>query len=108
MPKLETMRHPFSLLLAAVLLLPALLHADPPPPLLAAQAAAIAQADLESRGLQDKIFIEQINFKKGGVIGGDPDYWEVLWSESFPAQMKGRSEIGLRVTMDGNYKRSVR
>lgn len=78
------------------------------PTLLITQAAEIAQADLESRNLQGEIFIEQINFKKGGGITGDPAYWEVLWSKAFPAQTKGRSEIGLRITMDGNYKRSVR
>ncbi|MCG8598542.1 MAG: hypothetical protein MI807_00170 [Verrucomicrobiales bacterium] len=79
-----------------------------PPAMLARQAAEIAQADLESRGLQGTVFIEQINYKKGGGISGDPAYWEILWNKPFPAQTKGRDEIGLRITMDGNYKRSVK
>ncbi|MDF1861384.1 MAG: hypothetical protein P1U87_14305 [Verrucomicrobiales bacterium] len=97
-------------ILAATLLLFAtcsLLLANPPA-MLISQAAEIAQADLESRNLQGTIFIEQINYKKGGGLSGDPSYWEVLWSKPFPAQTKGRSEIGLRITMDGNYKRSVK
>ena len=35
-------------------------------------------------------------------------YWEVLWNKSFPAVTKGRNEFGLRIALDGSYKRSVR
>lgn len=98
-----------ALFLAAVLALTfAPLTFANPPSLLAQQAAEIAQADLESRGLQGTVFIEQVNYKKGGTISGDPAYWEILWNKPFPAQTKGRNEIGLRITMDGNYKRSVK
>jgi len=78
-----------------------------PPSLLATRAAEIAQADLESRGLQDKIYIEEINFKKDSLMTKEP-HWEVLWSGSFAAQTEGRKEFGLRITMDGNYKRAVK
>lgn len=78
-----------------------------PPVLLAAKAAEIAQADLESRGLQDRFYIEEIKFKKDSLITKEP-HWEVLWSGSFAAQTEGRKEFGLRITMDGNYKRAVK
>lgn len=91
--------------LAASILLMGTVLANPPA-INAAQAAAIAQEDLESRGLQDKIFIEQVIYKKGGF--GSKRSWEIYWSESFPAQTEGRNEFGARVTMDGNYTRLVR
>lgn len=78
-----------------------------PPALLATRAAEIAQADLESRGLQGKVFIEQIIYKKDTIMTKEP-HWEVLWSDMFPAQTEGRKEFGLRITMDGNYKRAVK
>ena len=78
-----------------------------PPAVLATRAAEIAQADLESRGLQGKIFIEQIIYKKDTIMTKEP-HWEVLWSDMFDAQTEGRKEFGLRITMDGNYKRAVK
>lgn len=78
-----------------------------PPAVLALQAATIAQGDLESRGLGGQVFIEQINFKKETLMGG-PAHWEVLWSDQFDAQTEGRKEFGLRIFMDGNYKRAVK
>ncbi len=77
------------------------------PSLPALKAIEIAQADLESRGLQDKVFIYQMTYKKGSVISGKA-HWEILWSDDFPAQTEGRSEFGLRISMDGNYKRAVK
>ncbi|MEN8713416.1 MAG: hypothetical protein ABF384_00765 [Verrucomicrobiales bacterium] len=96
------------LLTAALLFSFSSLALSNPPSMLIQQAAEIAQADLESRSIQGTVFIEQINYRKGGGISGDPPYWEVLWNKPFPAQTKGRNEIGLRITMDGNYKRSVK
>ncbi|MDA8909206.1 MAG: hypothetical protein P1U81_07860 [Verrucomicrobiales bacterium] len=87
------------------LALPALVLANTPP-LLAPQAAAIAQKDLDDRGLQTEIFIADMRYKKASF--GDKAHWEVLWSDSFPAQTEGRDEIGLKIFMDGNYSRSVR
>ena len=78
-----------------------------PPAVTALQAAQIAQADLESRGLQNRIYIEQILLKKDGLIKGDP-YWEVMWNDEFPAQTEGRKEFGLRIFMDGSHKRAIR
>lgn len=95
------------LALALFLAAPVALEARPPS-LHAMRAAEIAQEDLESRGLETKIYIVEINLKTEGVIGREPAYWEVLWSEAFPAQTKGRHEIGLRIAMDGSYTRSVR
>jgi len=77
-----------------------------PPALNAVQAATIAQQDLEMRGLQDRIHISQIIHKSGRF--GAPEHWEVLWNDTFPAQTEGREEFGLKITMDGNYKRSIR
>ncbi|MDF1741313.1 MAG: hypothetical protein P1U86_19290 [Verrucomicrobiales bacterium] len=77
------------------------------PSLPAIKAIEIAQADLDSRGLQDKVHIYQMTYKKGSVMNGKA-HWEVLWSDDFPAQTEGRNEIGLRISMDGNYKRAVK
>jgi hypothetical protein len=76
------------------------------PALLAPQAAAIAQKDLEDRGLQTQVFIADMRYKKKSF--GEKEHWEVFWSKTFPAQTEGRNEIGLKIQMDGNYTRSVR
>ncbi|MEX2578931.1 MAG: hypothetical protein WD342_07725 [Verrucomicrobiales bacterium] len=86
--------------------LPLLLFADTPA-LLAPEAVAIAQADLEARDLQDRIFIEQLALKKESVLNGAAR-WEVTWSGTFPAQTEGRKEFGLRIAMDGTRKRVVK
>lgn len=77
------------------------------PALPALRAIEIAQADLETRGLQDKVYIYQMTYKKGSVMNGKA-HWEILWSDDFPAQTEGRKEFGLRISMDGNYKRAVK
>ena len=77
------------------------------PTLKAAEAAAIAQGDLENRQLTD-VHIGEMRFKEAGLLGGEPDHWEVMWSKEIPAQTEGRKEIGLKVKMDGTYSRSVR
>ncbi len=76
------------------------------PALSAVDAVTIAQADLASRGLEATVYIAFVSYKKGAL--GAPEHWEVLWSSQFNAQTEGRKEIGLRITMDGNYKRSVK
>jgi hypothetical protein len=97
-----------SFLLSAALLFlfafPALANG---PALPAPEAATIAQADLTSRGLESTIYIAQIIYKKESLMGGAA-YWEVMWSKEVPAQTEGRKEIGLRISMDGSYKRAVR
>jgi hypothetical protein len=85
-----------------------LLRADEAPALKAADAAAIAQGDLASRGLESSVFIAEVIYKSAKLIGGDPAHWEVLWSKEFDAQTEGRKEIGLKIKMDGTYTRSVR
>jgi len=97
-----------SLLFAALLFcsLTSISFADAPP-LNAAQAATIAQGDLATRGLEATVYIVEVNYKKE-AFGSGPAYWEVLWNQEFAAQMEGRKEIGLRVGMDGTYKRAVR
>ncbi len=95
-----------SLILAALLFCSLLSPLAAAPALSAADAATIAQADLVARGLDATVYISQILFKKGGL--GAPEHWEVLWSAPFDAQTEGRKEFGLRVTMDGNYKRAVK
>lgn len=95
-------------ILALLLLVLAILPVQAGAPTLkAAEAAAIAQADLDGRGLAD-VHIVEMRFKEAGLLGGDPDHWEVLWSKEIPAQTAGRKEIGLKVKMDGSYTRSVR
>ncbi len=77
------------------------------PTIKASAAVVIAEADLEERGLYGKYFPESINLKSGGPLKGET-YWEILWNDSFPAQTKGRNEIGIRVKMDGTHLRIVR
>ncbi len=93
-----------ALVLALVAILPVQAGA---PTLKAAEAAAIAQGDLDSRAITD-VYITEMRFKEAGLLGGDPDHWEVMWSKELPAQTEGRKEIGLKVKMDGSYTRSVR
>lgn len=85
-----------------------LAHADDAPTLKAADAAAIAQGDLASRGLEGSIYIAELIYKSAKLLGGDPAHWEVMWSKEFDAQTEGRKEIGLKIKMDGTYTRSVR
>ncbi len=95
-------------ILALLLLILAILPVQAGAPTLkAADAAVIAQGDLDGRGLAD-VYIAEMRFKEAGLLGGDPDHWEVLWSKEIPAQTEGRKEIGLKVKMDGSYSRSVR
>ena len=98
-----------SLLFGLVLSLLALptVFADAPA-LKAADAAAIAQGDLASRGLEGSVHIVQVIYKSPGLLGGEPEHWEVMWSKEFEAQTQGRKEIGLKIKMDGTYSRSVR
>ncbi len=96
-------------LLAALLLLsfclPAMANA---PSLKAAEAAAIAQGDLATRGLEETVYIAEIVYKGTKLLGGEPAHWEVLWSKELEAQTPGRKEFGLKIKMDGSYTRSVR
>jgi len=96
---------PLLSLLLAALFLPAALFANLPA-ILAPQAAEIAQADLESRGLESEVYIADMRYKRGTF--GSSEHWEILWSKSFPANTEGRNEIGIKVTMDGKYTRTVR
>lgn len=94
-------------LLASVSIAGSLFAAPAKPVLSAVEAVAIAQADLDSRGLQDTIFIWQITYKEASVMNSYA-HWEVMWSAPFPAQTEGRNEYALRIAMDGTYKRSVK
>jgi hypothetical protein len=85
-----------------------LLPADEAPALRAAEAAAIAQGDLASRGLEASVYIAELIYKSARFLGGDPAHWEVMWSKEFDAQTEGRKETGLKIKMDGTYTRSVR
>lgn len=97
-----------SLLLSlALCFIPFLAVADDVPAFNALQAATVAQADLESRGLQASVYIAEIVYRKAALLG-EAEHWEVLWSKEFDAQTEGRKEIGLKVKMDGTYTRSVR
>lgn len=84
------------------------LKADEAPALKAPDAAAIAQGDLVSRGLDSSVYIAELIYKGSRLLGGEPAHWEVMWSKEFDAQTEGRKEIGLKIKMDGTYTRSVR
>jgi len=84
------------------------LCADDGPALKAAEAAAIAQSDLDSRGIPGSIYIAEMRYKAASLLGGEPAHWEVLWSKAFDAQTAGRKEVGVKVKMDGTFTRSVR
>lgn len=94
------------LICLTVLLTAPALAADPPS-LKAADAAAIAQGDLASRSLEGTVYIAQLIYKEAALLGSEPAHWEVMWSQEFQAQTKGRKEIGLKIKMDGSYTRSV-
>ena len=98
-----------SLLLIALtsLLSGSSLLADTPPALSATKAAQIAQDDLSSRGLKEEIYIWQMTYKKDSLVNEEA-YWEVLWNKAFKAQTKGRKEYGLRIRMNGDYRRAVK
>lgn len=78
------------------------------PTLTAPAAAAIAQEDLTSRGLDSSVYIAEMVYKAHKLLGSEPAHWEVMWSKEFDAQTPGRKEIGLKIKMDGSYSRSVR
>lgn len=78
------------------------------PALKAAEAAAIAQSDLATRGLEDSVYVAELVYKAAKLLGGDGPHWEVLWSKELDAQTPGRKEFGLKIKMDGSYTRSVR
>ncbi len=77
------------------------------PPVSAADAAAIAQNDLVIRQLDGRVYITEMVLKKK-TISGQPEHWEIFWSERWDAKMKGKKEFGLKVMMDGSYQRLVR
>jgi len=84
------------------------LRADDGPSLKAAEAAAIAQGDLDSRGISGSVYIAEMRYRGASLLGGEPAHWEVLWSKQFDSQTAGRKEIGVKVKMDGTLTRSVR
>ena len=83
------------------------LSADDVPVLKAPDAAAIAQGDLASRGLEATVYLAELIYKDSKFLG-EPSHWQVLWSKEVDAQTEGRKEIGLKIKMDGTYTRSVR
>lgn len=96
----------FSLTLSLILAFASQVLANPPA-VNGFEAAKIAQTDLEERGIQNQVYIEQIILKEEGLLKSET-YWEIMWNDEFPAQTPGRKEYGLRVFMDGTYKRAVR
>lgn len=104
-PVIHIMKPLLLAILALSLCLPAMASA---PALKAAEAAAIAQNDLATRGLEDTVYIAELVYKGTKLLGGEAPHWEVLWSKEFDAQTAGRKEFGLKIKMDGTYLRSVR
>ena len=78
------------------------------PSLKASEAVALAEKDLEDRGMGDTVFPTSISFKGSGAVRKD-SYWEVLWSKTFPSsQMDGYKEIGAKIRMDGSVQHIVK
>jgi hypothetical protein len=48
-----------------------------------------------------------MTYKKDSLVNEEA-YWEVLWNKAFKAQTKGRKEYGLRIRMNGDYRRAVK
>lgn len=104
-PVIPIMKPLFLVIVALSLCLPALANV---PALKAPEAAAIAQNDLATRGLEGTVYIAEIVYKGTKLLGGEAAHWEVLWSKELDAQTPGRKEFGLKIKMDGTYLRSVR
>ncbi len=77
------------------------------PTVSAADAAAIAQNDLASRQLDGRVYVTEMVLKTK-TLSGQPEHWEVYWSERWDAKTKGKKEFGLKIMMDGSYQRLVR
>ncbi len=71
-----------------------------------AEAVALAQEQLQIRGLQGSVYIESVTLRAASILGSSKQ-WTVLWSEPLPAS-QGRVEVGVEVDMKGNVVRLLK
>jgi hypothetical protein len=70
------------------------------------RAVAIAQGSLEERDLASKLYIESVQLEISSLVKGYP-YWMIRWSEKIPAETPKKTEIGMKVYMDGRATRII-
>jgi hypothetical protein len=71
-----------------------------------ADAVALAQEQLQIRGLQGSVYIESVTLRAASILSSSKQ-WTVLWSEPLPAS-QGRVEVGVEVDMKGNVVRLLK
>ncbi len=98
----------FIILSLAILLCNApALFATERPAISARQALDIAEKDLASRNLTQKLYVVSVTLERPSVFGGIT-YWLVKWSDTIPASNPNNREIGMKVRMDGTPTRLVK
>lgn len=70
------------------------------------EAIALAQEQLQIRGLQGSVYIESVTLRAASVLSSTKQ-WTVLWSEALPSS-QGRIEVGVEVDMKGRVVRLLR
>ena len=69
------------------------------------QAASAAQEHLRERGLDGKLFVSSLILERGS-LGRGTQYWYARWSDSVKLEDR-KTEIGLRINMDGSLVRMI-
>lgn len=70
------------------------------------RALALAQEQLDIRGLEKTVFIESVVLEKSSAMSRSR-HWTIRWSQAIPAAL-GRSETGAEVDMEGHVVRLVK
>lgn len=83
------------------------LFADERPAISVRQALDIAEKDLASRGLTEKLYVVSATLEHGSMFGG-ASFWLLKWNEAIPASKPENREIGMKVRMDGTPVRLVK
>ena len=69
------------------------------------QAATIAQQHLKDRGLDGSRYVMSITLDRDSLRGKER-YWYARWSENVKLEER-KTELGLRINMDGSIVRMV-
>ena len=69
------------------------------------QAAAVAQQHLKERGLDGSRYVNSLILEKA-ALGSGSQYWYARWSESVKLEDR-KTEVGVRINMDGSVVRLV-
>jgi len=70
------------------------------------RAVALAQEQLDIRGLEKTVFIESVVLEKSSAMSRSR-HWTIRWSQAIPSD-SGRSETGAEVDMEGHVVRLVK